>query len=298
MAMAAIGADGNVCRVHFSMTPAALLHPAVPSQAVLPFQKINPELQIRSNLDEPAGLDAALIFGGDGTVHRHLPQLHEHRIPTLVVPTGSGNDFAKALRISSMQTALGAWQRFCKRGDNVREIDLGVIRSTENETLFCCVASVGLDVEANTLANRMPAWLRKRGGYLLAAVWSIGWWWPVQVSLLAVEFQSSGIAWLVAVGNAHRYGGGLQIVPQANLYDGLLDVCLVDKMRKIKLLCAVPTVFWGGHTMFKDVRYFRTERMRLESKSRLEIYADGEPAGHTPAEFSVLSRALKVIVPV
>ncbi|MGE5323256.1 MAG: diacylglycerol/lipid kinase family protein [Actinomycetota bacterium] len=255
-------------------------------------------MQIRSDLNEPTGLDAALIFGGDGTVHRHLAQLHQHKVPTLVVPTGSGNDFAKALGISSMQTALGAWQRFCERGDNVREIDLGVIRSAEKETLFCCVASVGLDVAANTLANRMPAWLRGRGGYLLAAVWSLGWGRPVHVSLLAVEFQSSGLAWLVAAGNAHRYGGGLQIVPQARVDDGLLDVCLVDKMRKIKLLCAIPTVLWGGHTRFKEVRYFRTGRMRLESESRLEIYADGEPAGHTPAEFSVVSRALKVIVPV
>jgi len=280
------------------MTAAALLHPTVPLGAVLSFQKINPELQIRSNLDEPSGLDAVIIFGGDGTVHRHLPQLHEHKVPTLVVPTGSGNDFAKALGISTMQTALGAWQRFCERGDNVREIDLGVIRSTAKETLFCCVASVGLDVEANSLANRMPAWLRRRGGYLLAAAWSLGWWRPVHVSLLAAELQSSGMAWLVAVGNAHRYGGGLKIVPQARLDDGLLDVCLVDKMRKLKLLCAMPTVFWGGHTRFKEVRSFRTETMRLESESRLEIYADGEPVGYTPVEFSVVSRALKVIVPV
>lgn len=280
------------------MTAAALLHPTVPSHAAFSFQEVNPELQIRFNLDEPAGLEAALIFGGDGTVHRHLPQLHEHKIPTLVVPTGSGNDFGKALGISSVQTALGAWRRFCERGDNVREIDLGVIRSEEKETLFCCVASVGLDVEANTRANRMPAWLRRRGGYLLAAAWSLGWSRPVHVSLLAAEFQSSGMAWLVAAGNAHRYGGGLQIVPQASLDDGLLDVCMVDKMSKIKLLCALPTVFWGGHTGLKEVRYFRTRQMHLEARPELEIYADGEPAGHTPAEFSVLPQAFKVIIPV
>ena len=45
--------------------------------------------------------DVILIFGGDGTVHRHLAQLvHLHR-PVLVVPRGSGNDFARALGLRS-----------------------------------------------------------------------------------------------------------------------------------------------------------------------------------------------------
>lgn len=280
------------------MTAAALLHPTVASHALFSFQEVNPGLQIRFNLDEPTGLDAALIFGGDGTVHRHLLQLHEHKIPTLVVPTGSGNDFAKTLGISSVQTALGAWQRFCERGDNVREIDLGVIRSGSQETLFCCVAGTGLDAETNARANRMPRWLRKRGGYIVAALWSLAVGHTVQVSVRTSEFQSTGMAWLLASGNAARYGGGLKIVPQASLTDGLLDVCLVDKMSKIKLLCALPTVFWGGHTRLKEVHYFRTKKMDLQASPELEIYADGEPAGRTPAEVSVLSQAFNVIIPV
>ena len=89
----------------------------------------------------------------------------------------------------------------------------------------------------------------------------------------------------------------MKIAPEARLDDGLLDVCLVAKMSKLKLLCALPTVFWGGHVNLKEVDYFRSAGVRLESDPALAIYADGEPVCRTPAEFRVIGRALKVIIP-
>src|SRR5512146_1808979 len=122
------------------MTAVALLHPSLSPRVVRPFQRITPDLLIRQDLENTDTLHAALIFGGDGTVHRHLPELHKHKIPALVVPAGSGNDFAKALGILNRHAALEAWKRFCSGGDNVTQIDLGTIRSEGQETLFCCVA--------------------------------------------------------------------------------------------------------------------------------------------------------------
>jgi diacylglycerol kinase family enzyme len=78
------------------MIAAALLHPDVSSKVVDRFRSSGIEIKIQDNLEHCESCSAALIFGGDGTVHRHLPQLHQQKIPTLVVPTGSGNDFAKA----------------------------------------------------------------------------------------------------------------------------------------------------------------------------------------------------------
>src|SRR5882762_6575403 len=60
----------------------------------------------------PADADAILIFGGDGTVHRHLPQLVQLQLPVLVVPHGSGNDFARALSLGRVDDALTAWRQF------------------------------------------------------------------------------------------------------------------------------------------------------------------------------------------
>src|SRR5690349_15783197 len=110
------------------MTAIALLHPDVSPKVVDRFRGSGVEIKIQDTLENSENCSVALILGGDGTVHRHLPQLYQQKIPTLVVPAGSGNDFAKALGIRSVEIALGAWQRFCTDASNVREIDLGIIR--------------------------------------------------------------------------------------------------------------------------------------------------------------------------
>ena len=71
--------------------------------------------------------DVILIFGGDGTIHRHLSQLVNLQLPVLVVPHGSGNDFARALNLRSVRDSVKAWRKFLSDANNVRTIDLGVI---------------------------------------------------------------------------------------------------------------------------------------------------------------------------
>src|SRR6266568_5046105 len=71
--------------------------------------------------------DAVVIFGGDGTVLRHLPTLVSSQLPVLIVPCGSGNDFARALKLGRVRDSLEAWRKFVADRNNVRTIDLGVI---------------------------------------------------------------------------------------------------------------------------------------------------------------------------
>ena len=73
------------------------------------------------------GLDAVLILGGDGTVHRHLGALVRLGLPVLVVPAGSGNDFARALGLRSARESRRVWQEFVEGTGKVQAIDLGVI---------------------------------------------------------------------------------------------------------------------------------------------------------------------------
>src|ERR1700740_911389 len=68
--------------------------------------------------------DAAIVLGGDGTIHHYLRDLSRMKIPVLMVPRGSGNDFARALGLRAQVQALTAWNRFLASG-NSREIDLG-----------------------------------------------------------------------------------------------------------------------------------------------------------------------------
>ena len=84
----------------------------------------------------PDDADAIVLFGGDGTIHRHLGQLVKLGLPVLVVPAGSGNDFARALGLRSVRDSLAAWRKFCAgagnaRTGNVRAIDLGVNSALE-----------------------------------------------------------------------------------------------------------------------------------------------------------------------
>jgi diacylglycerol kinase (ATP) len=278
---------------------AALLHPGVPPNAVDRFRlSVGANVRLLKSLNDHEPLDAALIFGGDGTVHRYLPELFKRQIPALVVPRGSGNDFAKALGIANEQAALRAWNEFLKsKGKNVRAIDLGVVRKDGQETLFCCVAGTGLDAEANARANRMPTWLRGTAGYLLAALRSIASFAPSGFTVTAGGREINRDGFFVAIGNAHRYGRGMKVTPRAQLDDGLLDVCFVGAMNKLKLLCAVPTIFFGAHLRIRQVEYLQAQNATIASARPLEVYADGEYICLTPVELSLIPRGLKVIVP-
>ncbi len=105
----------------------ALLGPVAKEHNVRPFELPGVNLFTGNELDPTDQPDAALIFGGDGTIHRHLGGLALKQIPTLIVPLGSANDFAQSIGVEGVEDASAAWQRFCRSGDNVRAIDLGTI---------------------------------------------------------------------------------------------------------------------------------------------------------------------------
>jgi diacylglycerol kinase family enzyme len=68
-------------------------------------------------------------------------------------------------------------------------------------------------------------------------------------------------------------------------------------MNKLKLLCWVPTIFFGQHLRLKQVEYFQARQIRIETEPKLDLYADGDYAGQTPVEVGLISRGLRVIVP-
>lgn len=278
------------------MNVSVLAAPTITSETIERF-KCSTQIELSSGICTTPQPDAALIFGGDGTVHRYLPHLRANGIPALVVPKGSGNDFARALGISSEKVALRAWEQFLAGRKNVRQIDLGLIRSGQEEIVFCCVVGIGLDAEANARANRMPAWMRSSIGYPLAALQALFSFAPVEIQVTTETADKKRLAVLAAVGNAHRYGGGVKIVPQAILDDGLLDVCLVGQISRLKVLFCLPSIYFGGHTRLKEVEYFRARTVCIDTNPTLDVYADGELACRTPVEISLEPRSLSVIVP-
>jgi diacylglycerol kinase (ATP) len=102
---------------------------------------------------------------------------------------------------------------------------------------------------------------------------------------------------LAAFANTSTYGGGMKIAPHARMDDGELDVCVIGGVRPIKLACLFPTVYFGRHLSLREVEYFKTARVRVETETPLDIYADGEFVCRTPVEVAVGGGALKVLTP-
>jgi diacylglycerol kinase (ATP) len=290
------------------MRAAAILGLGCSAKNLIPFQT---DLTINWRIGMPPSADQAdviLLFGGDGTIHRHLSQLVKLGLPVLVVPVGSGNDFARALGMCRVRDSLAAWRRFCAGHGNVRTIDLGVIVPLGGDAggapaphYFCSVAGIGLDAEVARRANALPRWLRGHGGYALTLLPTIFRFAAFPMKILAPDAdgwmtRSDQPTILAAFANTSTYGGGMKIGPRARMDDGQLEVCVIGSVDPFKLACLFPTVYFGRHLGIRGVEYFRSSRLGVETELPLDVYADGEYVCRTPVELSVLSNGLRVIV--
>jgi diacylglycerol kinase (ATP) len=263
---------------------------------------------------DPAGLDAILVFGGDGTVHRHLGALVKLALPVLVVPAGSGNDFARALDLRRVSDSLTAWRRFASGEGNVRTVDLGTITPLDpageapvaQGRYYACVAGVGLDGEISRRANALPRWLRAHGGYAVSLPGALLRFRPFHLKLSTPQSDCAAGEFLprshqpvtaAVFANTPVYGGGMRIAPRAQMDDGQLDVCVIRDIAKLKLLGVFPSVYFGKHLGIREVEYFVTPRVRVETEVPVEVYADGEYVCRTPVEVGVARGVLRVVVP-
>ena len=292
------------------MRAAAILGLGCSVKNLKPFQT---DLAISWRIGMPATAeqaDVVLLFGGDGTIHRHLSQLVKLGLPVLVVPVGSGNDFARGLGLIRVRDSLAAWRRFCAGQDNVRSIDLGVILPLGGDAggapaphYFGSVAGMGLDGEVARRANGLPRWLRGHGGYALTLVPTLFRFAAFPMKIFVSDEAGGWITRsdqptiLAAFANTSTYGGGMKIAPRARMDDGQLDVCVIGGIDPFKLACLFPTVYFGRHLGIRGVEYFQAARARVETEMPLDVYADGEYACRTPIEVGVHRAALKVVIP-
>ena len=103
-------------------------------------------------------------------------------------------------------------------------------------------------------------------------------------------------AMLCVVSNTGVYGGGMLVVPDAAVTDGVLDVLLVKKMSRIKFVTIFPKVYKGTHVRDKDVEILRATNISITA-SGMPIYSDGEYVGQAPFYAEVVPGALKVVAP-
>jgi len=102
---------------------------------------------------------------------------------------------------------------------------------------------------------------------------------------------------LVSVANGQYQGGGMHVAPLAKVDDGLLDVCVICRLPRLKIISLLPTYVKGEHLKLGYVEYFKCRSVRVESGGEPALLnMDGEIIGHTPAEFSLAKKPLSVFV--
>jgi diacylglycerol kinase (ATP) len=285
------------------MTVIAILGPRSRPGDVALFQQQFPDLKIlampastevEQNLSDT---DLALIFGGDGTLHRHLNALVAAKVATLPVPSGSGNDFAVVNGIRSAADAAQLFADFLTGRIQPRPSDLGLLNTAEGRPLyFSCCANVGLDADATRRANTMPTWLKVRSGYLLGGLGAILSYEPQRLTVTrGPETMLDERGWFCAVSNTPIYGGGLPIAPQASIWDGELDVTCVRETPRWNLIRHYPKILNGTHIHIPEIKAFRAKQLRIETSTPQPVYSDGDFVGLTPCEITVVPRVLPVI---
>ena len=221
-------------------------------------------------------IDALVVVGGDGSFHLALQALARTDVPLYVVPAGTGNDFA--LTNNAFDTDP---QRIISRilHEAPSRVDIGRVVVGTTQSWFGQVLSTGFDSLVNRRANSMT-FIKGKIKYTIATLLELPRFKPIVYRIATDTEVFETRAMLVAVANGPTYGGGMQIVPDANRTDEYLDIMVLAEVSKLELLRVFPKVFSGGHKNHPAVSFHRTKTFSLQAAAL--AYADGEFIGDLP----------------
>ncbi len=236
------------------------------------------------------GIDAVLLSGGDGTVHQALPAIAETGLPFGYLPCGRGNDFARNI---GLPPDLKSTCSFLST-PSFRPVDLP---SINQKTPFVAIAYVGFDAEVSRLANDHQGYFGGTLGYIICVLKALKNFKPFEVEITIDDQAWRERVMMISIANAPFYGGGMKIVPQAIMDDGLLDICIVKEISKFELLRQFPKVFKGTHVTHPKITMVSGKRVKITSGEERELFADGEYAGKLPVECTIGSQTVRLLVP-
>jgi diacylglycerol kinase (ATP) len=240
-----------------------------------------------------------IVAGGDGTVNEAVNGLGKAGFPgdvTLaLLPAGTGNDLAATLAIPEDTDEA----EDVIRERRVRRIDAARVRSEGvGERFFVNVATGGMGAEISMANDEEFKGRWGKLSYLRASLEVAHDFEVREVSLWLDGKERRVRAVNIVVGNCRYAGGGWLAAPRANPEDGLLDVVVVEADGVGGMLSLAPGVLSKSDYLDNEGVFFaRAEEVRVEtSPGGLQFTTDGEVIGDEPVRFSVIPRALKVIV--
>ena len=232
--------------------------------------------------------ELAAAMGGDGLTGAVAGEFKGADGVMALLPGGRGNDLARKLGIGHDPVAavdvLAAGRE--------RRIDV----AEAGGRTYVGILSAGFDSRVNEIANgtRLPLGTLV---YAYGALRALASWKPArwEVTIDGADHEFTGYA--VAVSNSGVFGGGMWLVPDARLDDGLLDVAFTEDRPRARYLRGLTKVFKGEHVHEPGFRILHGREVTFRADRAFTAYADGDPIGELPATVRVVAGALRVIVP-
>ncbi len=226
-----------------------------------------------------------LCIGGDGTFNEMCqPLVGRTDIRVSLVPTGTGNDLARAFGFSSSFSPV-EWEDFFD--DDAVLIDAGKC----NERYFFNTMGIGFDALV-ALEFRKWGWIPRHWRYYPPIFKNLLFYrgYPMEIN------GQRDTIFLLSVGNGRSSGGGISLTPEAWLNDGHLDLCWIENVGIFQRLKNLLLTLKGKHTSLPFVHTTRFQTLSLRSSQGAITHIDGEIYRLSQWEISVVPRALPVFV--
>ena len=234
-----------------------------------------------------AGGETVVAVGGDGHVASIAGAVRGTATDLAIVPAGRGNDLARVLEIPGRPVEAVT---LAVEG-RARAIDVGEVDGAP----FLGIASLGFDSDANRIANESR--LRGNAVYLYAALKALASWRHARFDVTVDGQPHEFTGYSVAVGNSKAYGGGMMLMPHAQLDDRLLDVLLVEQHSRLRFLRMMPKVFRGTHVTEPQAVFLSGRTIEIRADRPFAVYADGDPIGELPVTVRLGERQVRIVTP-
>jgi diacylglycerol kinase (ATP) len=231
------------------------------------------EERVRQQVEK--GARRIVVAGGDGSIHEAANGILRGRGDAAlgVIPSGTGNDFAKACGIPlDWEQATTLLADRIASGALARHVDIGRI----NDRYFANGAGIGFDAKVTRIARsyRMPI-----GDlvYLLAILRAMvdGIATP-HMRITADETIWDGPVTLANIANGPWIGGMFHIAPEAHNDDGVFDLLIAGPVSRARILTLLPKLMSGTHMTEKEIVHRGASRLVVECDEPIASHLDGE----------------------
>lgn len=226
----------------------------------------------------PHKYDTIICSGGDGSVNEILnSKASEYNSALLLLPQGTGNDLNRSLNLLA-GTQYGNRLDF-KRYNKLAIIDTWLVEGTYSDGTsfskkFCNAIGIGLD----SLAAKYVAGLKKRNNFsYITALLKALFHYKSLKGIIHTDreiFEKKFV--VISIHNGKCSGGGFYFAPDAELNDGKLDLCFINELTKLRVICNFAKVLSNRIKEFKEVELYRSEKFRIELEQPYYLHIDGE----------------------